>query len=210
MYICTHISVPIRQFSIFPSHYKPGKYPFHHCIFLLFTERPNYSKAMDNSVQKDEKNDTVQMCQDQDHQLPQANNLTRSATTENLQIENSKPRDNQSADEPYSIYSQRTKRFLIISVSFMAIISPLSAAVYLPAIPQIGHDLNVSPSLINLTITTYMVSFPSFYQTFRLKLMAFTYRYFKASPHPSLEPSLILTVVDLRMSSVELYISQPI
>ncbi|EHK42404.1 hypothetical protein TRIATDRAFT_33216 [Trichoderma atroviride IMI 206040] len=98
----------------------------------------------------------------------QTDNLTRPATNEILQAEKSTP-DSKSADEPYSIYSQKTKTFLIISVSFMAIISPLSSAVYLPAVPQIGHDLNVSPSLINLTITTYMIFqgiAPSFIGTF--------------------------------------------
>lgn len=124
-----------------------------------------------NKTQKDEKsNGIVQMCQDptkmRECPLPQTDNLSRPATNENLQIETSKPRDSQNVEEPYSIYSQKTKTFLIISVSFMAIISPLSAAVYLPAIPQISHDLNVSPSLINLTITTYMVGLPSSYYTF--------------------------------------------
>lgn len=121
---------------------------------------------METNKVQDEKANAVQLGQDQgpmkvqECPQPKTDNLTKSATNE---IENGKPPDSQSADEPYSIYSQRTKTFLIISVSFMAIISPLSSAVYLPAVPQIGHDLNVSPSLINLTITTYMVSFQSFY-----------------------------------------------
>lgn len=135
----------------------------------MFYRKSHSFKAMDNkNTQKDEKNDPEQMCQDQDPKVqePQTDNLTRPATNEILQAENSTPKDSQSADEPYSIYSQKTKTFLIISVSFMAIISPLSSAVYLPAVPQIGHDLNVSPSLINLTITTYMVSFTSFLITY--------------------------------------------
>lgn len=120
-----------------------------------------------NNVQ-DEKTDAVQLGQDQDATKvqdcppPKTNDLTRPATNE---TKDGKPPVSQNADEPYSIYSQKTKTFLIISVSFMGIISPLSSAVYLPAVPQIGHDLNVSPSLINLTITTYMVRFPSFFYT---------------------------------------------
>jgi hypothetical protein len=120
---------------------------------------------MDSTIiEKDEKREQVQACQDQDlTKGPQTDDLTKPATNEILQSEKSTPRDTQSKDEPYSIYSQKTKTFLIISVSFMGIISPLSSAVYLPAVPQIAHDLNVSPSLINLTITTYMVSCISFY-----------------------------------------------
>lgn len=207
-------SVPIRQFSVFPLLYKSALYPVHQCFFLLYIEIFIHTHTMDgNDTQKDEKhNDTVQMCRDptEMHKCPppQTNNLTRPATNENLQIETRKPQDNQSAEEPYSIYSRRTKKFLIISVSFMGIISPLSSAVYLPAIPQISHDLNVSPSLVNITITTYMVGFPSSYHVFSIKkkLIALTYRYFKALLHPLLELSLIHTVVDLPMLSAALYI----
>ncbi|KAM0511804.1 hypothetical protein ACHAPE_009480 [Trichoderma viride] len=126
---------------------------------------------MDNTIiEKYEKSDKLQACQGQDSTKgPQTDDLTRPVTNEILSAEKSTPRDTQSADEPYSIYSQKTKTFLIISVSFMGIISPLSSAVYLPAVPQIAHDLNVSPSLINLTITTYMIFqgiAPSFIGTF--------------------------------------------
>lgn len=121
---------------------------------------------METDNVQDGKADAAQSGQDQkpakvqECPPPKTDNLTNPTANE---IESGKPPDSQNADEPYSIYSQKTKTFLIISVSFMAIISPLSSAVYLPAVPQIGHDLNVSPSLINLTITTYMVSFPPLY-----------------------------------------------
>ena len=60
-------------------------------------------------------------------------------------------------EPPYSIFTRPQKRSIIILVSFMGIISPLSSAVYLPAVPDISADLHVSPSVVNLTITAYMV-----------------------------------------------------
>lgn len=168
-----------------------------------------------HNIQKDEKNDnSVQACKPPTnmHELTRAetNNLTKLATNEKLQTETDNSRDSQRAEGPYSIYSQKTKTFLIISVSFMAIISPLSSAVYLPAIPLISRDLNVSPSLINLTITTYQVGFLLSPHDFLIKLLiAFICRYFKALRHLSLQPFLILTVVGLPILSAALYIWQP-
>jgi hypothetical protein len=159
----------------------------------------------DKNIPKDEKNGPVQMCEDQDPTKGEC--PSPPATNEVLQAEKSTQQNRTSGDEPYSVYNQTTKTFLIISVSFMAIISPLSSAVYLPAVPQIGHDLDVSPSLINLTITSYMVSFISFHHTgISMKSDASMGRYFKALLHPSSAPSLILTVVGLPILYVASYI----
>nr|QZS37376.1 C016A protein [Hypoxylon sp. CO27-5] len=65
--------------------------------------------------------------------------------------------DTQSAEPPYSIFTHREKALMILMVSFTAMISPLSGAIYLPALPSISRDLNVSTSLINLTVTTYLI-----------------------------------------------------
>ena len=58
----------------------------------------------------------------------------------------------------YSIYTHHEKALVIVLVSFLAIISPLSSLIYLPALPSIAKDLDVSISLVNLTVTTYLVS----------------------------------------------------
>lgn len=42
-------------------------------------------------------------------------------------------------------------------VAFTAVVSPISGSIYLPALPDLASDLNVSASLINLTITTYQI-----------------------------------------------------
>jgi hypothetical protein len=60
-------------------------------------------------------------------------------------------------EPPYTIFKHGEKVAIIILVSFTAIISPLSGSIYLPALPSIAEDLNVSISLVNLTVTTYLV-----------------------------------------------------
>lgn len=58
---------------------------------------------------------------------------------------------------PYCILPECEKIFIILLVSFAAIISPISSSIYFPALNNIAKDLNVSISLINITITTYLV-----------------------------------------------------
>ncbi|KAH8690282.1 putative MFS transporter [Talaromyces proteolyticus] len=58
---------------------------------------------------------------------------------------------------PYCILPEREKVTLMILASFAAIISPMSSSIYFPAINNIAKDLNVSITLINLTVTTYLI-----------------------------------------------------
>ncbi|OAA59624.1 Major facilitator superfamily domain, general substrate transporter [Niveomyces insectorum RCEF 264] len=58
---------------------------------------------------------------------------------------------------PYSTFTNRQKIAITLTVSFLAIISPLSGQVYLPALNAIADDLHVPVSDINLTITTFMI-----------------------------------------------------
>src|ERR1700760_575906 len=62
-------------------------------------------------------------------------------------------------EEVYTIFSNNARRFIVFMVSVSALISPLAATMYLPALNPLAEQLNVSDSLINLTITSYMVSF---------------------------------------------------
>ena len=58
---------------------------------------------------------------------------------------------------PYCILPEGEKIFIILLVSFAAIISPISSSIYFPALNNLAKDLHVSISLINITITTYLV-----------------------------------------------------
>lgn len=58
----------------------------------------------------------------------------------------------------FSVFSPRQKRAAVMIVSFVAMISPLSGATYYPAITALAADFKVSITLIQLTITMYLVS----------------------------------------------------
>jgi len=58
---------------------------------------------------------------------------------------------------PHTILTEKEKVFTIIMASFAAFISPVSASIYYPALNDLAHDLHVTVSTINLTITVYMV-----------------------------------------------------
>lgn len=58
---------------------------------------------------------------------------------------------------PYSIFSSRAKSFIVVAVSISSLISPFGAMTFYPALNVLADDLNVTPSLINLALTTYMV-----------------------------------------------------
>ena len=58
---------------------------------------------------------------------------------------------------PYTIFNQHTKMFIVLSVSVCSLISPFGATTFYPALNVLAAELNVTPSLINLGLTTYMV-----------------------------------------------------
>ena len=65
--------------------------------------------------------------------------------------------DGRIEEAPWSVWTPREKRFIIITASVAAFFSPISAQIYLPALVPLAVDLKVSYSLINLSVTTYLV-----------------------------------------------------
>ena len=57
----------------------------------------------------------------------------------------------------YSVFSKAQKRSIISMVAIAGFFSPLSANIYFPALNPLGQDLHVSSSLINLSLTSYMI-----------------------------------------------------
>lgn len=57
----------------------------------------------------------------------------------------------------YSVIPKKQRAVIILVVAFSGLFSPLTSAIYLPAMPDIAKDLNVDTSLINLSITTYQI-----------------------------------------------------
>ncbi|XHG02960.1 hypothetical protein AWENTII_006280 [Aspergillus wentii] len=79
---------------------------------------------------------------------------TMDKASENKSDVESGPKD----EAPYCVLSEGQKIFIMLSSSFAAIISPISSSIYYPALTSIANDMHVTITLINLTITTYLVS----------------------------------------------------
>lgn len=62
-----------------------------------------------------------------------------------------------SSEVAYSVYTENQKRFIVFTASWAGFFSPVSSQIYFPALNTLARDLNVSNSLINLTLTSYMV-----------------------------------------------------
>ncbi|KAJ5318777.1 Major facilitator superfamily domain general substrate transporter [Penicillium brevicompactum] len=58
---------------------------------------------------------------------------------------------------PYSSFSPAKKRYIVATAAGAGLFSSLSAQIYFPALNTLADDLNVSTSLINLTVTSYMI-----------------------------------------------------
>ncbi|KAI0482167.1 chloramphenicol resistance protein [Xylariaceae sp. FL0804] len=62
-----------------------------------------------------------------------------------------------SSGPPYTVFSPGMKRWIIAMNCVSAFISPMTANIYFPALPQLAKDLHVSTEKILLTLTTYMI-----------------------------------------------------
>lgn len=67
--------------------------------------------------------------------------------------------DNKEDEPPFTIFTVLQRKLIVSTISFIGLLSPLSASVYFPAINTLSNDLHVSIVDINLTITTYLVKF---------------------------------------------------
>jgi hypothetical protein len=59
---------------------------------------------------------------------------------------------------PYTIYTKKQKIAIILAASIASFFSPMSSNIYVPALNSVARDMKVSNSLINLTLTSYLVS----------------------------------------------------
>lgn len=62
-----------------------------------------------------------------------------------------------SSAEPFSVFTDGQKRWINWLASFGAMFSTLNSYIYFPAVIPIARDLNISVTLVNLTITCYLV-----------------------------------------------------
>ena len=62
-----------------------------------------------------------------------------------------------SSGPAYSAFSPNMRKWITVMVVIGSFISPVTANIYFPALNPIAEDLGVSVSLVNLTLTTYMI-----------------------------------------------------
>ena len=63
------------------------------------------------------------------------------------------------APPPYSAFSKPQRNFLLSIVTVAGFFGPLSGGIYLPALPVLAVDFNVSDNAINATVSVFMVVF---------------------------------------------------
>jgi hypothetical protein len=61
------------------------------------------------------------------------------------------------SEPPYTIWGQGSKILIIFLVSISALISPFGATTFFPALNVLTGVLDITPTQLNLSITTYMV-----------------------------------------------------
>ncbi|KAG9036778.1 hypothetical protein FRB95_007876 [Tulasnella sp. JGI-2019a] len=78
-----------------------------------------------------------------------------------LESESPTLEDNKNASHervpPFSIFTKGEKWTLIAMTSYAGFLSAISSSMYFPAIPTLATDFHTSVSLMNLTITTYLI-----------------------------------------------------
>ncbi|KOS20404.1 Quinidine resistance protein 1 [Escovopsis weberi] len=58
---------------------------------------------------------------------------------------------------PFTIFDKPQKALIVFLVSTAATFSGFASNIYFPALPTVARDFNVSPELINLTVTSYLI-----------------------------------------------------
>ena len=117
-------------------------------------------------VQEAEKTNHVVGGTDTESQTPESHDdigvvLTK-GSTENKELDESREENVEklqkvSSGPPYSVFTLAQKRWIVFMTAFGGFFSPLSANIYLPALNALSKDLHVSNSIINLTLTSYMI-----------------------------------------------------
>lgn len=79
----------------------------------------------------------------------------RSTMQEDTHIQG--PNEGYRHDAKYSDFTKAQKRWIVLLVAFAGMFSPLSSFIYYPAIKTIASDLSVTITLVNLTVTSYMI-----------------------------------------------------
>ncbi len=115
-------------------------------------EPPSASNVNENAEKRQSQSSTPNT----DTNNTSANTTPDSSATDEPPSERPKPVA--PADKNYSSFSHAQKLLIIVMASGAAFFSPLSANIYYPIFNILAQDFHVSNTLVNLTVTVYMVS----------------------------------------------------
>jgi hypothetical protein len=73
--------------------------------------------------------------------------------------------ERQFSEPPWSVFSKGMKIWIIFLVSISALISPFGASMFLPALNVLSDVLDITPTQVNISITTYMVCLRNIYSS---------------------------------------------
>lgn len=65
--------------------------------------------------------------------------------------------ERQISGPPYTIWGRGVRIWIITLVSISALISPFGATTYFPALDILTDVLDITPTQVNISVTTYMV-----------------------------------------------------
>lgn len=72
-------------------------------------------------------------------------------------IPKAEPSADASNDDVFSVWSTRGKKTIVFSASFASLLAPLASNIYFPALEPIARDLKVSNTLVNISISTFII-----------------------------------------------------
>jgi hypothetical protein len=93
--------------------------------------------------------DNIDNINEKDTQTSQEVDLEKAGLRPDLERHVSEP--------PFSVFTKGMKIWIIFLVSVSALISPFGASMFLPALNVLSDVLNITPTQVNISITTYMV-----------------------------------------------------
>ena len=133
---------------------------FHH-LTTIEKETRLCELAPEQSVSKSREDDDGNSAPSTSHKVPHDGSLQRTPTRSELDHDSQPTRvltAGSQAGIPFSIFTKNQKRFIMLMSSWAGFFSPVSSNIYFPALNSLASDLHVSNTLINLTLTSYMLS----------------------------------------------------
>ncbi|EED18740.1 bicyclomycin resistance protein, putative [Talaromyces stipitatus ATCC 10500] len=95
---------------------------------------------------------------DPEEQVRKSNAAILQASGREARLENPPPNiQSMTPDIRHSVFPKGTCMFVVLMAAICGTVSPLSGNIYYPALNPLAAELHVSQSLINISLTTYMI-----------------------------------------------------